>query len=437
MKKLLLILIFFLNLGIIFYFWFIKSGDLLFLGPAGLFISLGRITGLLAVYLVLWQLVLIGRVKFLEKVFGLDRLAIVHHFNGLLSWLFIILHPIFLIIGYGKSGQRGFWEQTGEFLWRGDDLLTAFLSLVIFIGVIFVSVAAIKKRLKYEAWYFIHLLTYLGIIWAFGHQLELGNDLRNIYFAVYWYLLYIGAVGLLVYFRFLKPAYLFYSHRFYVERVVRENDQVVSLYIGGRDIQKFNYQSGQFAIFRFLDKKLFLEAHPFSFSSLPGDNYFRITIKNLGDFTATLAGRLQPRTPVLIDGPHGVFTTKRTVNQKLALIAGGIGITPIYAIFAGNSTSDQVLFYTEQTVDKLIFRKELEILQGTKRKIHYILSQANVNNSETGRLDEEKIKRSLPDYLERDFFICGPPLMIKAIRQTLINLGIRQRRIYFEKFSLS
>jgi len=436
MKKFLFILIFFLNLGIIFYFWALKSGALLSFGTAGLFISLGRITGLLAVYLVLWQLVLIGRVKFLEQVFGLDRLAIIHHFNGLLAWLFIFLHPIFLIIGYGQSNQLSFFGQIFNFLWSGDELLNAFLSLLIFIIVIVISAAAIKKRIKYESWYLVHLFTYLGIIWAFGHQLELGNDLRNTLFAAYWYLLYIVAVGLLVYFRFLKPAASFYRHRFQVERVVRENDQVVSVYIKGRDLPSFKYRSGQFAIFRFLGKGLFWQAHPFSFSSQPGQDYLRITIKNLGDFTGGLADRLRPGMPVLLDGPHGIFTVQRTNNQKLALLAGGIGITPLHAIFTSPGSQDRTLFYSEQNESRLIFRSELQTASYSRR-VHYILSQASASGGESGRLDAEKLKRLLPDYLERDFFICGPPVMIKNLRRTLQDLGVPRRRIYFEKFSLS
>ena len=437
MKKTLFILVFLTNLGIIFYFWAIKSSTLLGFGSAGLFISLGRIAGLIAVYLVLWQLVLIGRVKFLEQIFGLDRLAIIHHFNGLLAWLFIFLHPVFLIIGYGQSKQLSFFGQVFDFLWSGDDLATAFLSLAIFAIVIVTSVAAIKKRLKYEAWYLVHLLTYLAIIWAFGHQLELGNDLRNIFFAAYWYLLYIVAVGLVVYFRFFKPGWLFYQQRFIVDRVVRENERVVSIYITGRNISLFKYRPGQFAIFRFLDKQLFWEAHPFSFSSLPGENYLRITIKNLGDFTANIADCLPVGTPVLIDGPHGIFTAQRTANKKLALIAGGIGITPLYTIFKSHSDRHKVLFYADQDAGKLIFKEEIRNLDGANRQTHFILSQASSGFGENGRLDEEKIKRLLPDYLERDFFLCGPPLMIKSVRRALQGLGVRRSRIYFEKFSLS
>jgi len=342
-----------------------------------------------------------------------------------------------LIIGYGANNQLSFFGQAFDFLWNGDDLMSAFLAIIIFAIVIFTSLAAIKKKLKYEAWYFVHLLSYLGIIWAFGHQLELGGDLRNRGFAAYWYLLYAVTIGLLIYFRFLKPGYLFYQQRFKIDKVVRENEQVVSVYITGRHLERFRYRPGQFAIFRFLNKKSVWEAHPFSFSSVPGDNYLRITIKNLGDFTGRIADRLQPGTPVLIDGPHGIFTVQRATNKKLALIAGGIGITPLYAIFISQTDRRLTLFYSEQTEAKLIFKKEIDLLRGADRPVHYILSQAGPGQGETGRLDEEKIKRLLPDYLERDFFICGPPLMIKAVRSTLKHLGVSRRRIYFEKFSLS
>ena len=136
MKKILFLGIFLLNLIIIFYFWFDRSGALLISGQVGLMIALGRITGLLAVYLILWQLVLIGRVKFLEKVFGLDRLAFIHHLNGLLAWVFIILHPLLLVIGHKLVNEVSFGSQILDFLFNWEGMLAAILAVTIFLIVI-------------------------------------------------------------------------------------------------------------------------------------------------------------------------------------------------------------------------------------------------------------------------------------------------------------
>jgi predicted ferric reductase len=436
MKKILVLGAFILNIAIIFYFWFDRSGTLLTSGQAGLMIALGRISGLLAVYLILWQLVLIGRVKFLEKMFGLDKLAFVHHINGLLAWIFILLHPIFLVVGYKLANEVTASSQMLDFLLNWEGMFAAILSVVIFVIVIVVSLAAIKKMFRYETWYFIHLATYLAIILAFSHQLEHGNTLQNFIFIGYWYLIYWVAIGLLVYFKFLVPIRLFFKHKFYVSKIVQENSNVVSVYITGDKMEDYNFLGGQFAMFRFLDGRLALESHPFSFSQSKNNQELRITVKNLGDFTATIANKIKIGTKVFIDGPHGIFTTARTENKKIALIAGGVGITPVRALVENTTEKDSVVLYSCVLEQDFIFIDEFKKLNN-KISLHLIASQDTSWAGECGRLDEEKLIRLIPDYLDRSFYICGPPLFMKNAIQILHKLHVKKKNIYFEKFSLS
>ena len=437
MKKIITFLTFLISIGVIIYFWLTQSEVLMTSGMAGVCIALGRLTGLLAVNFVLWQLVLVGRINFLNSAYGFDRLAIIHHFNGLLAWVFIFLHPIFLVLGYSAVNQISIFNQIGEFLFKGENLFSAFIAVLIFLVAIVLSIKLIFKKTKYEVWYFVHLLTYLAIILAFGHQLEAGYDLQNKYFAVYWIILYFLTITPLIIFRFLKPLYNFYRHRFYVEKVVLENENVLSIYIKGRDLDKFKFVAGQFAIFRFLSGRLAIEAHPFSFSQAPKGNNLRISIKNLGDYFSLLTTRLKPGCPLIIDGPHGIFIAPRTKNNKLALIAGGIGITPLRAIVEANSSLDLTLIYGEKNEPSLVFRNELDNLISPNCKINYVLSDDIKWTGEKGRIDSEKIQRLIPDYLERDFFLCGPKPMVKALKKSLILLGIKSYKIYFEKFSLN
>lgn len=440
MKKFLFLLIFLANLGLIFYLWFSQSGSLLLgASPSGMFIALGRITGLLAVYFILWQLVLIGRVKLLEQTFGQDRLAIIHHLNGFVAWTLIFLHPLFLTVGYGLTGGTSFLGQLGDFLLNWDDLAPAFIAVAIFFIIIVLSWLAIQRLLKYETWYYIHLLVYVAIILAFSHQLELGIDLRHSLFAAYWYVLYSAAVALIVIYRFLKPLYLFWRHRFYVDRVGVLNDKTISVYLKGKDMDRFSFYAGQFAIFRFLDFRLGWEAHPFSFSKKFDGQEIRITIKALGDFTAALPAKIKSGTAVLIDGPHGIFTSRRSAGRKLALIAGGVGITPIRPLAeqARAEGRDVVILCGAASAGELIFQEELAELSGPNFRTVFVLSGDSAWSGEKGRIDKEKISRLIPDYLEREFYICGPLPMIRSLRAGLKELKIKARHIYFEKFSLS
>lgn len=437
MKKIITLITFLISLGIIVYFWLIQSGSLMQAGSSGIYVSLGRLAGLLAVNFVLWQLVLVGRINFLNSTYGFDRLAIIHHFNGLLAWVFIFLHPIFLVLGYSAVNQNSIFNQILEFIFKGENLFPSFIAVLIFLVTIILSITVIFKKTKYETWYFVHLFTYLAIILAFGHQLESGYDLQNKVFAAYWFILYFLTVGPLIIFRFLKPLYNFYQHRFYVEKIILENENVLSIYIKGNNLDKFKFISGQFAIFRFLSGWLSLEAHPFSFSQAANGNNLRISIKNLGDFSVSLFTKLKVGCPVIIDGPHGIFKAKRAKNKKLALIAGGIGITPLRAIVESNPGLDLVLFYGERNERSLVFKNELDNLISPYLKINYIVSADSNWTGELGRIDSEKIKRLMPDYLERDFFLCGPKPMVKSLKKDLKVLGVKNRKIYFEKFSLN
>ena len=134
MKKIITFLTFLISIGVIIYFWLTQSEVLMTSGMAGVCIALGRLTGLLAVNFVLWQLVLVGRINFLNSAYGFDRLAIIHHFNGLLAWVFIFLHPIFLVLGYSAVNQISIFNQIGEFLFKGENLFidTVFMSRKLF-----------------------------------------------------------------------------------------------------------------------------------------------------------------------------------------------------------------------------------------------------------------------------------------------------------------
>jgi len=435
MKKILLNIFLLLNLGIISYFWFHNSGAMLTTGKSDAFISIARITGLLSVFFVLLQLILIGRVKWVERLYGFDRLSNAHRITAFLSLFFIFAHAFFVIVGYA-GGNVGFFTQVATFI-KYFELLPAIIAVFLFTFVFVSSLVIVFKRLKYETWYLVHLASYIAIIIAFEHQMELGGDfLGNIYFQAYWIILYTFTFVNLGFYRFFLPAYSFYKHEFFVEKIEQDESGATSIYMSGKNLDKFKYTAGQFAIWRFLDKKRFLQAHPFSFSSSPKNKYLRITVKNLGDFSSDITN-VKPGTKVVIDGPHGIFTTKRTNNKKLTFIAGDVGITPIQSILKSLDENYQSInFNYQRIIEDAIFQVEQTQFDEKNIKMIHVLSQEKNDKDEHGYMDEDKIKRLVPDYLERDFYICGPKPMMKIVTKTLTKLGIPRSKIYFEKFSL-
>jgi predicted ferric reductase len=254
--RFLLFFLFSLNLFVIVGFWFLGSGALIGAGMSDNFLAFGRLYGLLAVFFALCQFILMGRTVWIERAFGLDRLSRVHRINGYFTFVFILLHVICILIAYSLRSGYSLIDQFIRFVLYYDDLWQAVVSFLLFSLVVGLSIAIARRRFRYEVWYAVHLTTYLAIVLAFGHQLELGGDFSHDLFVMYWYGLYAFVAVNVLLFRFLVPAYRFFFHRFVVDRLVSETHDSTSVYISGRFLSRLSVLPGQFFIFRFLRRKI-------------------------------------------------------------------------------------------------------------------------------------------------------------------------------------
>lgn len=428
------------SLGIvtILVFWWQASGKHTLATASSVNIAAGNLTGLIGTYAILWQLVLLGRLPFLERHFGLEKLTWLHKWNGYLALTLILAHTVFLIIGFSLAEHVGLLKQTLDFMLNWEDVLKATLATILLIIIVPMSIGIVRRGFKYETWYYVHLFTYLAILLAFSHQLSVGSDLAgNKPFQVYWYGLYVLSVGTLLVYRFIRPAYLVYKHRFQVDKVVPETADMVSVYVKGRKLDQLTYQPGQFMIWRFLDKDHWWQAHPFSISVAPNGRYLRFTAKMVGDFTRTLAS-LPRGTWVSVDGPHGNFTPDRLSNTNLLLIAGGSGITPIRSMLEHlpPTVKNVVVVYAVRSQADLALRTEVETLAARAgAQVKYLLSNENTPGFATGFLDDANLRSLVPDAASREVMLCGPPAMMDAVARTLIRAGIKPAAIHTERFA--
>lgn len=428
------------NLGIIIGFWWSGSHELFGNNASDMTLAFGRLTGLLAVYFILLQFLFMGRTMWIEKVFGLDKIARIHHLNGYLSISFILIHPVLLLISYAITDKMGLVEQFMDFIKNYADVWLSAIAVILFTLVVFLSISVARKRLKYETWYFVHLITYLAVLLAFGHQLKVGGDLLGSKpFAYYWWMIYIFVFGNVLLFRFIRPIFNTLKFKFTVDDVVAETNDTTSVYITGKNLQNFRIQPGQFMIVRFLAKGFWWQAHPFSLSFAPKNNQLRITIKNLGDFTSKIP-TIQKGTPMYIDGPYGVFTAKPEQNTKYLFIAGGVGITAIRCLIEKvSATNDTILLYNSKVPSNIIFKEELDKLTlAGLLTTHHILSDQAEYAGEKGRIDKDKLQRLVKDIREREVYVCGPAPMMDAMIKLLQDkdIGVSRKNIHFEKFAL-
>jgi len=201
----------------------------------------------------------------------------------------------------------------------------------------------------------------------------------------------------------------------------------------------FDYVAGQF-LFITLPSDASLRK-PFSFSSSPTEDLLEFTTHLSGsDFKKALDG-LPLGAIVTIEAPYGQFTLREGVG-KIAFLSGGIGITPIrsiakYVVDTGQGV-DMVLLYSNRDVTAVAFRDDLDAMSAagrTLRVVHCIGDAPNDWTGYRGRITKEIVQAEVADYVERFFYICGPPAMVAAMRGLLGELDVDAERIVVESFA--
>ena len=395
--------------------------------------SIARITGLLGAYGALLQVILLARLRPLERAVGYDRLTVWHRWNGFAVVWLIVAHVFFSIWGYADMDRLTISKEIPTMIWGGHypGMIVATIGTFLFVVVAASSVVIARRRLDYRAWYAVHFTVYAAIALGWFHQIPTGNELVLSTAAQwYWKSLYLATLALLIAYRVLPPLANAFRYRLRVAEVVEEGPGVVSLRIAGRRLDRLHASGGQFFLWRFLTRHSWYEAHPFSLSALPAGGSLRITVKGLGDFTGRIA-QLRPGTRVVAEGPFGTFTAAARRREKALLIAGGIGVTPIRTLL-DELHGDVVVVYRVLRESDAVLRDELE---QTGAEVHVV---AGDHATEEGRrlLSPDHLRSLVPDVDERDVYLCGPPAMTAAIERTVRALRIPRKNVHVERFAL-
>ncbi|EKD78611.1 MAG: Oxidoreductase FAD/NAD(P)-binding protein [uncultured bacterium] len=204
----------------------------------------------------------------------------------------------------------------------------------------------------------------------------------------------------------------------------------------------FRYWPGQFMMIQFQTPGITREWHPFTISSAPSDPNLTVSMKESGDWTATLS-KLTIGTKAKMEGPYGKFSYQVLSKDTTGYVfmAGGIGITPLRSMIRelchGSIDRPITLLYNAKTMPDFAFKDEFDALmkQHPNLKIVYITSQEKTV-VRFGRIDANCIQEEIKQIPEQQYFICGPKPMMTAVRQTLAGLGVARTHIHCEEFSL-
>ena len=161
----------------------------------------------------------------------------------------------------------------------------------------------------------------------------------------------------------------------------------------------------------------------------------RITIKALGDGSRRLQN-LRPGTLVLAEGPYGAMTARRRTQRAVLLIAGGIGITPMRALFETMDVPGErlTLVYRASDARDLIFRAELEAIAWRRRaRLIYLVGPSS---DPANKLTPARLHALVPRLREHDVYLCASPGLSAAIRPALRKAGLPRRQLHEEVFAV-
>jgi predicted ferric reductase len=399
-------------------------------------LTVAKFFGLHAALLMMFQLLLVARLPWFDRRIGMDRLTSWHRWVGFSLLWTVVLHASFVVVGYavldGKPVVTTFLSLAGV----TASLLgmVAAATIVLIAGL---SMRAARRRLSYEAWHAIHLGMYVAVTIGLIHQLLEGTTFKGAVLAeAYWILLWTIVLGSLIVGRFVLPVWRNVYHQFRVAAVVPESANVVSVHVTGRNLHKLPALPGQFFIWRFPGHHGWWRANPFSLSAAPNGRSLRLTAKAVGETSAGL--RTVPvGTRVFAEGPYGAFTTLHQTRRGTVLIAGGVGVTPIRSLLEG-TTGHTVVLYRVGTPDDAVLLTELQALAHARgARLHLLTGRTGAGNPPNNPFDPAQLAALVPDIVERDVFVCGPPKMTDAVLQSLRTLRVPRNQVHAERFSLA
>ncbi|MDL9979933.1 ferredoxin reductase family protein [Microbacterium candidum] len=402
--------------------------------------TLGRITGLVAANLLLYQVLLMARIPLFERGFGRDGMTRMHRLVGFWSFWLMLAHIVLIVIGYAAAAHINVIVQTWELIVDYPAMLLATAGTVLLVLVVVTSIRRARRRLRYESWHLLHLYAYVGVGLALPHELWTGADfLSSPIGTAYWWALWAAAAASVLVFRLGVPAIRSARHRLRVVSVERDGDRGVSVRVAGPNGAP-RARAGQFFVWRFLDGPGWTRGHPFSLAGAPGRDLV-LSARFAGDGSGRLT-RLRPGTRVHIEGPYGTMTGDARVGTKLLMLGAGAGVAPLVALLEEEqyAPGDAVLITRDSGPGDALRAPQIRALVA-RRGLRHIALDGPRGRSWFPRTHDawtgpQLVAYVAPDLAAYDAYVCGPPAWMDAVTADLRAAGLDRVRIHTESFEV-
>jgi predicted ferric reductase len=397
-------------------------------------LGISQISALLAVTFLSLNYMISTRAKWIEKLFdGLDIAYVAHHNIGGMALLFMLTHPILLILKAIPNLELVKLYLLPSAL---PSYSVGIIGLYLYIILLLITYTT---KIPYHLWVITHRFMGIPLLFISAHVALISSDVSR-YLPLRIWILSILTFSISSYFykRFLYP-HLAQKARYVITRKnIKEG--LVEIFLKPKG-KKLSIYPGQFVFAKFKSAKVVSEEHPFSISSTGESDEIRLAIKRAGDYTSRVSDLSIGEEAVLI-GPHGKFgeNLMEDINKDMIWIAGGIGITPFISMLnheiKKNGKRKITLVYSLSDLNGGNYVEEL------KRMVRGVSNVSLVvyDTSKCGRLNVEKLlgENELKGYnlKKTKFFMCGPKGMMKSLTGDLVMNAVAPWNIITEDFNL-
>ncbi len=403
--------------------------------------EIGVAIGFVALAMLGAQFLLTARFPRLAAPFGLDWLLKLHRVAGVLAVVALLAHVGILVAVV---------PEFRAFLDPFDDLARAGALWVVLgaaAGLVVLTLWRRQLGIPYQWWRLLHgMLSLLVMLIAVVHVFQVGHYSEVGWKMAFWGAYGLGAAGLLVWTRGVRPIRSL-RHPWTVVEVREDAQRIWTLTLAPDGHEGMEWKAGQFAWLAVDQPPWDIDVHPYSFSSSAEQarrtGQVSFTIKELGDFTSRI-GEVPVGTHAYLDGPYGNFVLPDEATAAV-FVVGGIGATPALSILRtmrdrGDHRPTWVLYGAPRPQD-LLAREELqEMAERGGLELTFVVEEPDGSwTGERGVITADLLQRRLPD-LRREglvVFCCGPEPMMEAVLPVLIELGADARRIRAERYDLA
>jgi ferredoxin-NADP reductase len=202
------------------------------------------------------------------------------------------------------------------------------------------------------------------------------------------------------------------------------------------------HRAGQHVDVRLTAEDGYQAQRSYSIASSSDASQLELTVEAIddGEVSPYLTGEARPGDQLEIRGPvGGFFVWDPDPGGPALLVGGGSGVVPLMAMArqraAERNTIPTRLLYSARSWDDIIYRNELEMLEGNGFDVVYTLTREQPPGwtGHSRRVDRDLLADIVPEGLAVSF-VCGPTPFVEALAQALVELGYEPSRVKTERF---